>query len=324
MDGRLKFDLVDSCLENEKRLNQKVRPVPFQGMEFKEEIVMEKINFDDSVNIHPNYMMADLTRAKDKNPAEVELIIGDHVSVVISNMVNGYNGISYREVFNIPSVIIALRSIFSKMKEIPYQTLIGVNQLIYDGICGLKDFSDKNELLDLYRGLATEINQPTIHAILGLNSRNHSNIPITHRYAMYMAMSLYSTSDLITGTRRLNFCMTNNADMFNEAVLMDVYQVLYSTLTPLVIGTLIIPSTDTESEAYNIATSLQVNAVLNILNGQSQPVIDRILNDYARHAMICHNYGLMIRASLRSLSPGDYPMIVNEVARLEHAGVYIP
>jgi len=334
---RIIFNGIDSSLDRENRLNQKVRPVPFQGINFPEREFYEKVSFDQSETVNPNWLMPILMNSANKSPQEIETLIDGHLYNVINNLVISCTDVDYFPVFKIPSVLIAIRMMLSKINEFDSETIINVNHLVRKGIIEQEDKSDNNPLMDLYRGIAVEINRDKIKQVLGINMRGHSQYEITPRAAMYICMSRYSAFDrsYITNVMRLNSTLasfSNSNLIFNEQILIDIYEILFDVLTPLVLGTMFDTDIykpgvgeDEVPEARIESASLQVNAVLSILDAQTIPVIENILvtyNDrfYAQRAGDINN----IRASMRSLSPADYPNLSKVVDSLCQRGCFIP
>ena len=328
---------IESSLEREKRLNQKVRPVPFQGVVFPEKEIYERVSLDQSEIVNPNWMMPLLMNSANKPPQEIEAFIGNHLFSVINNMVFPCTDVDYFPVFKIPSVLIAIRMMLSKISNFDSETILNVNHLVRKGIIEQTDKSDNNPLMDLYRGIAMEINRDKIRELVGINARGHSQYEITHKAAMYICLSRYGAFDrsLITNVMRLNSTLASfqNAPLiFNEQILIDIYQILFDRLDCLVLGTMF------DTDIYNINTddpevndrvsesaSLQVNAVLALLDSCAIPVIENILIIYNDRFYKQKNGDInQIRASMRSLSPADYPTLSMVVESLCQRGCFIP
>ena len=326
---KIKFDLMDSFEKMEKELNKNVKLTPFQGMEFKE-TKLEKQSFDNSIYLNPDFMMPQLMNAATKSPQEVEMIIGKNIDLVINNIVLSYNDIDYFPIFRISSVLIAMKSIFSNIKNIPSDTITGVNHLIMKAFREQTDWSDNNPLMTLYRGLAVEVNRDKYNEILGINSRGHSQFPISQRSAIYICLSRYSAFDrsLITNVKRLNYCIAsadNAENIYNEQILVDIYQILFDVLFPLVVGTILDTEFIRDEEEVPEIYSLQVNAVLAMLNHCSYNVIWNVLKNYCD--IFFTEYGGNMsnaRASFRALSPADYPNIVSVVNMMNQKGIFVP
>lgn len=323
------FDTLDSIMKVGADLKKRIKVDPYKGVNFKEGMIFQKPELSESPLLHPDVMMGNLMMAQNKSPQEIEMIIGNNMEIALNNIVMSCNGIDYSGVFLIPNVLAALRNIFSRTPQVMLNTVFNANKLIYDTMARQDDYPAKEQVLEGCRNLATEVNKKTINELLQINSYGHSKHSITPRLAMYLAVSRYSSFDDSTNIARLNFViMTQSLEVFNEQIIVDIYGVLFSRLGVL-FNSIMFNVYDEEdhtwfTEEHSTSCSLQVNAVLDIMNTQTFQVIGRVLSDYVTEFTQVYGGNInAVRSSLRGLST-DYDVINKVIAAMEAQGIYVP
>lgn len=201
--------------------------------------------------------------------------------------------------------------------DIDYINTIYLNNLCYDYLTLDDDYEDTT-ISDLIYYLAKIVNKKFIPILIGLG--------IPEKTACYIVLSRYSSNDEFLNITRMNFVIMNATSYFNEQMIVDIYQNLFTKVTMLfeatmfdVVDTTEAWYTDEIDERYSLITL----ALLDILNSLESDQIKRVLNDYVVVAQTSKYYKGKTRCDLRALS-SDYARIRTIVEQMNSNGVQVP
>lgn len=326
------FPLLDTNLKIQDQLRQKVRVQPYSGVPLKEGEFPERVDFNNSVCLNTDDLLSSLYyNANNMSSDDLESKIAKSLDYIIHNIYSNEKGYNYFPIFQNPKVLFALKNILSKTLTIDYPLLVDFDSLLMKAF-NVTDMNNES-LVILYKGLASEVNRDIVKNILKINSRGHSDYPITPNVAMYLAVARYSIFDLteIVNAERINSVMLineNGVNVFNNQVLIDLYSLLFDSLEGLFFGT-IFRSDELRIQMDDDKRKLeivQVESVLDIMNAQSYNLIRNILMNYTNRFYTMYNGNdKKIKLNLSQIDPYRYSLIARVIYDLStQAGVYVP
>ena len=333
-DERIRVTL--KAIQDALELNSRKRVRPYSGKPRKDDPFVRP---QFSPALDPGYMEF-LMNSSNTPPEELEPMLSSNIFNLIYNVANQINGVDYSVLFTIPNILIAMKGVFSKIQNVPLDTIYCANKIIYN-VLNRKDLPNKEDLTPLLVGLSAEINADYIKKIMMINSYKHSDIQISQIIAAYIVMARFSSIDETTDVMRVNFLIATlhgTTRMFNEQVLVKVYETLFDSLKSLTNGIMFDTfmydeqlGSSNDDDSYDPmveireSASLQVNALFDMLTFQAVPTIVEVLKNFL--FTFTNYYGAdinRIRASFRAISGSTYRGLAMAVDILEKHGYYIP
>lgn len=323
------FTTLMTNLQTDNRLNQRVKPVVYSGVEFKEGEQYNRVNFDQSLMVNIENYMNQVYNCDHMTLDQVRGLVLPNVPLIIDNLVNYHFGHDYSKIFTNQNVLTIIREYVSNLKEVDMNLVMSLDTLIYRSILRTND----EKLLMHYKGLASEVNKNIISQIMAINTRGHNTDSIDRLTATYIALTRYSDFDPteIRLVERVNNVVRfgNNAPrVFSVQIMIDLYCMLFDKLSGITHGTFF-KSLEflnaKETDDMRKVKNNQIIAALNILNSHNYDLIKTVLTDFAnRYYSIYQGNPFYLELSLRTLDRNTYQNILNVVQDLNTVGVIVP
>lgn len=218
------------------------------------------------------------------------------------------NDVRYITLFQNAKFLMVLNQVLSNKREISIIDIYHLNKLIYDyNVLENKDIVIANSL----QIIAKTINRTTIAKLMGLG--------LTEDISTEFAICRYSNSDEVICTKRLNNKIIQySAQLMTEQMIVDIYLTLYTSMTPLFIGTMYDIYYPDDLDAIGpdagIVNSTINLAILDLLNEMTSQDIRKVLISYAQMYRFNQNYS-KVRFDIQSCT--DYQRILHMVCYLE-------
>lgn len=330
------FKTIESSLETERRLNQKVKPSLYQGMEFKPE-QYQKVDFADSMLINVETFMNQVYNSNSMTLDQVRELVLPNVPLILDNLVNNRFGYDYSNIFKNAKVLAAMREYFSQISDVDINLVMMVDKLVYHSLTLMGSINPDDKLITHYRGLANEVNKNIIKRILAINSRDHGKQAISPLTANYIAIARYSEFDpseirLVERVNNITRFGLNSNEVFTKDVMIDIYCLLFDKLSGLVNGTFLkslefidIP----ETEIIIKTKRQQISAVVEILNSQPHDLIRQVLTEYSkRFYTIYQGNQMYLEIFIQGLRQSDtnnrFHNIYSVLEDMQAVGVIVP
>ena len=306
--------MFEEALEAQKNLNKKT-PIKLNVLNIGRNNQEQQFPLVNSL-IHPDEIMNGLNDGGNASPSYYAKLIENKIDNVIDMLANPVNGLDYSYLLNNIKLLQAISYTCNNIKN--QKSIYSLNELIYNL---LLTTNNDPSIREMVIEISNKINRDLIEQILGINYRGKSDTPISHKMANYISMCRRSSIFSHIYIQRVNFLIgsSNNHNMF-----INIMEDLYKLLFPNEFDNLFVETmTDTSylsEDGENFIPSIQINALLNMLQDLSIPEIDNILKRYSTYAQM---KGGDVRCSLHSLSE-DYRRIKDGVSRVTGYGFYIP
>lgn len=264
------------------------------------------------------------------NPEEISDLIGDNTDAIIAFLYKDNTGESYVDMLYNLKVLMVLKDKFAHMKQINGYTQYYLNTLIYHMLNSTSEIGDSE--LSIIRGLLYEVNKEQIEKLQRNNHKDGINKPISLKDCTYITMCRYSCpiNFILRGVERTNFAIASfddGVDVYNEQMLIYIYEAIFDNLTPLFLGTFFkcVEFIDEYDDCNQEVLNNQLKAVLSILNFQDYDVITQVLYEFAIKYTGPYNSdpSWMIRP-FRSIPLDKYPLIIRCINTLHKSGIDMP
>ena len=194
------------------------------------------------------------------------------------------NDARYIVLFQNNKFLMCLNQVLSQQSALDISDINHLNKLAYD-YSVLVDHDSYT--MNLWYTIARTINRTTISKLLGLG--------LPDIISTELAICRYSNQDEVICTKRLNNKLIRlNRNMITEQMLVDIYCTLYTSMTPLFIGTMYDIYTQEELAAFgpdaDIINSTINIAVMDILDTMTSPDIRKVLITYAETYGLNNNF----------------------------------
>lgn len=271
----------------------------------KENTVFADIRFETVASL----LSQDLSNLDDRTLYNV---VRTNYSNVLSSIID-QKDYKFVSLFLQPRFIMAFNQVCGSV-QLTNTEMTYICKLIYE----YSVLDDKNDYIyGLYSTLARTIHRNSIGILCGLG--------IPEKTVVDILVSRHSCiNDMINVKRVNNIIMNSDKDIMTEQRIVDLFSRIYSSITPLFIGTMydVIPEyeLDENSSLINSTISLAVLDLLNVIPSQD---IRKVLINYANSYGI-NPYFCKTRFNLLSLS-SDYGRIVEVVQSLQiNEGIVLP
>jgi hypothetical protein len=219
-----------------------------------------------------------------------------------------YNDCRYISLFMNSKFLMVLNQVLSQEQYIDHSNICYLNKLVYDyAVLEDKDQYTMNALMTIAR----TINRTIISKLIGIGLPDH--------IATDIAICRYSNSDDVICTKRLtNKLIQQSRELMTEQMIVNIYQELYSHMTPLFIGVMYDIYTENELAAFGPDASFinsTINlAILDLLDSMTSDNIRKVLIVYSQDYKLNSNFD-RVRFDI-SACP-DYPRILEVVHNLQ-------
>ena len=219
-----------------------------------------------------------------------------------------HNETKYIVLFQNPKFLMLLNQVLSAETYLDINTISHLNKLVYD--YSVLDRSDKY-IMGLMYSIARTINRTTISKLLGLG--------LPELLCVELSICRFSHSDGIIATKRLNNkIIQQSKNIMTQQMIVDIYLQLYTSMTPLFVGTMYDVYSESELAAFGVDADIinsTINlAILDLLESMTSQDIRKVLIVYAQDYRLNNNFS---RVRFDITACPDYPRI-KQVADLIH------